>query len=74
MNISPARAKLAAVLGMLGSAHEGEALAAARMAERMRLELGLSWAELLSERPRRRRRRRGRVRVGPDGELRGTAA
>jgi hypothetical protein len=32
---------------MLGSEHDGEALAAARMAERMRRALGLSWGELM---------------------------
>lgn len=41
------RAKLAAVLGMMGSSHDGEALAAARLAERMRREAGVSWQELL---------------------------
>ena len=42
------RDRLAAVLGMLGSAHDGEALAAARMAERMRREAGATWHELLA--------------------------
>lgn len=44
------RARLAAILGMLGSAHDGERLAAARQAEAMRRKLGLSWDEVLRER------------------------
>ena len=39
--------KLAAVLGMLGSDHDGEALAAALQAERMRRDAGWTWPELL---------------------------
>lgn len=42
------RAKLAAVLGMLGSDHDGEALAAARTAERLRREAGVTWHDLLT--------------------------
>lgn len=46
------REKLAAVLGMLGSDHDGEVLAAARQAERMRRQAGLAWADLIAaERP-----------------------
>jgi hypothetical protein len=41
------REKLAAVLGMLGSEHDGEVLAAARAAERLRAQAGATWAELL---------------------------
>jgi hypothetical protein len=41
-------AQLIAVLGMLGSAHDGEALNAARLAERTRKRLGKSWAELVN--------------------------
>jgi hypothetical protein len=41
------RDRLARVLGMLGSAHDGEALAAARQAERLRAEAGLTWGEIL---------------------------
>jgi hypothetical protein len=41
------RERLARVLGMLGSAHDGEALAAARQAERLRAEAGLTWAEIV---------------------------
>jgi hypothetical protein len=50
------RPRLARVLGMLGSSHDGEALAAARQAERLRAEAGLSWGEILLPRlpaPRR---------------------
>jgi hypothetical protein len=47
MNGLATRDRLAAVLGMLGSAHDGEALAAARHAERIRRELGLTWGELM---------------------------
>lgn len=41
------RAKLARVLGMLGSAHDGEIVAAARQAERLRVDAGLTWPEIL---------------------------
>ena len=40
-------AKIAKILGMLGSAHEGERLAAAAMAEKERQRLGLSWEQLI---------------------------
>jgi hypothetical protein len=46
--LAPSYDRLVAVLGMMGSEHDGEALAAARMAERMRRAMGLTWAELLS--------------------------
>jgi hypothetical protein len=36
---------------MLGSAHDGEALAAARAAERLRRDAGLSWAEIIEPTP-----------------------
>jgi hypothetical protein len=42
------RAKLAAVLGMLGSDHDGEVLAAARMAERIRRDAGITWLEVIA--------------------------
>ena len=48
--MSPAmldRERLARVLGMLGSAHDGEALAAARRAERLRAEAGVTWLDIL---------------------------
>ena len=39
--------RLAKLLGMLGSAHDGEALAAARQAERLRAEAGLTWPQII---------------------------
>ena len=48
--MSPAmldRERLARVLGMLGSAHDGEALAAARQAEHLRSEARLTWLDIL---------------------------
>lgn len=39
--------RLAAVLGMMGSDHDGEVLSAARMAEKLRREAGVTWHELL---------------------------
>jgi hypothetical protein len=42
------RPQLARILGMLGSTHDGEALAAGRRAERMRAAAGTTWFELLS--------------------------
>ncbi len=47
VNAALERQKLAAVLGMLGSAHEGEILAAARQAERLRRQAGTTWGDLL---------------------------
>ena len=41
------RGRLAKLLGMLGSRHDGEALAAARQAERLRADAGLTWPEIL---------------------------
>lgn len=43
------RETLARVLGLLGSSFDTEALAAARMAERLRLASGLTWQDLLSD-------------------------
>jgi hypothetical protein len=40
--------QLAGVLGMMGSAHDGEVLNAARMAERLRKKLDKTWPVLLS--------------------------
>ncbi len=40
--------RLAAILGMLGSAHDGEILAAAKAAEAERKRLGATWRQLLS--------------------------
>jgi hypothetical protein len=45
------RDHLAKILGMLGSAHDGEVIAAARQAERIRREAGATWRELLSPAP-----------------------
>ena len=50
--------KLAAVLGMLGSDHDGEIVAAARQAERLRRTAGLTWADIIMpafQAPTRRR-------------------
>jgi hypothetical protein len=41
------RLRLAAILGMLGSEHQGERAAAALQAEAFRRKHGLTWAELL---------------------------
>ncbi len=41
------RQRLARVCGLFGSDHDGEVLAAARQAEKIRKKLGLTWAELL---------------------------
>src|SRR5689334_15640802 len=45
--LTPPLAKLAHTLGLLGSKFDGEALAAARAAERQRLAMGTTWPELL---------------------------
>lgn len=42
--------RIAALLGMIGSFSDGEALNSARHAERIRSEMGVSWAELLNVR------------------------
>ena len=41
------RRRLAAILGMLGSAHPGERAAAALQAEAFRQKHGMTWAELV---------------------------
>src|SRR5947207_6671053 len=41
------RDRLAKLLGMMGSAHDGEVVAAARQAERLRADAGLTWPEIL---------------------------
>jgi len=46
--------RLARVCGLLGSEHDGEALAAARQAEKIRKKVGLTWEELLVPSPRQR--------------------
>jgi hypothetical protein len=45
------RDRLAKLLGMLGSAHDGEALAAARQAERLRADAGLTWHQIVASAP-----------------------
>ena len=47
MGAAVSRDRLAGILGMLGSNHDGEAVAAARAAERLRRELGTTWQDLL---------------------------
>jgi hypothetical protein len=39
--------RLARVCGLFGSEHDGEALAAARQAEKIRKKLGVTWEERL---------------------------
>ncbi len=41
------RERLAKLLGMMGSAHDGEVVAAARQAERLRAEAGLTWVDIV---------------------------
>ena len=41
------RERLSKLLGMLGSSHDGEVVAAARQAERLRAEAGLTWGEIV---------------------------
>ena len=41
------RERLAKLLGMMGSAHDGEVVAAARQAERLRADAGPTWPEIL---------------------------
>ena len=41
------RNRLAKLLCMMGSNHDGEVLAAARQAERLRADAGLTWPEIL---------------------------
>ena len=48
------RQRLARVCGLFGSEHDGEALAAARQAEKLRKKVGLTWEELLVPSPRPR--------------------
>ena len=48
------RRRLARVCGLLGSDHDGEVLAAARQAEKIRKKVGLTWEELLAPSTRRR--------------------
>src|SRR3954464_5981760 len=48
------RQRLARICGLFGSDHDGEALAAARQAEKLRQKVGLTWEELLVPSIRRR--------------------
>jgi hypothetical protein len=41
------RGRLAKLLGMLGSDHDGEVVAAAKQAERLRRKAGITWAEIV---------------------------
>jgi hypothetical protein len=41
------KAKLAKILGMLGSAYEGERANAAKLASKLLREAGMTWADLL---------------------------
>jgi hypothetical protein len=43
------RRRLARVLGMLGSGHDGEVLAAGRLVERLRQQAGATWDEILGQ-------------------------
>jgi hypothetical protein len=45
------RDRLARLLGMVGSAHDGEALNAARLADKVVRSLGLTWTEVLAPSP-----------------------
>lgn len=45
------RVRLVKVLGMLGSRHDGEVLAAARLAQYMLGQAKMSWADLLNVKP-----------------------
>lgn len=51
MNAIVDRERIARVLGMLGSDHDGEVLAAARQAERLRRAARLTWPELIAGTP-----------------------
>jgi hypothetical protein len=42
------RIKLTKMLGLLGSEHDGEVLNAARQVERLRTEIGATWADLIA--------------------------
>jgi hypothetical protein len=44
------RGRLTKILGMLGSSHDGEVVAAGRMADALVRSAGLTWPEILSER------------------------
>ena len=59
------RQRLAKLLGMMGSAHDGEVVAAARQAERLRADAGLTWHDIvLPALPAPRPQRRGAMTLG----------
>ena len=59
------RARLAKLLGMMGSTHDGEVVAAARQAERLRADAGLTWHDIvLPALPSPRPQRRGAMTLG----------
>jgi hypothetical protein len=66
MNAAPLdRDRLAKLLGMMGSTHDGEVVAAARQAERLRADAGLTWHEIvLPALPSPRPQRRGAMTLG----------
>ena len=66
MNAAPLdRDRLAKLLGMMGSAHDGEVVAAARQAERLRADAGLTWHDIvLPALPSPRPQRRGAMTLG----------
>jgi hypothetical protein len=43
------RDRLARLLGMVGSTHDGEALNAARLADKLVRQMGVSWSEILAD-------------------------
>jgi len=53
---SPERAKLIGILGMLGSAHDGERAAAGLLATRMLRDRGITWSDLIGQPETSRRR------------------
>lgn len=72
--------KFVRIVGMLGSAHDGEVVAAARQASRMLSEARVSWSEVIKSPPiikdvyqreymrRRREAARGGGTAGPGGD------
>jgi hypothetical protein len=74
MNPVVPRERLARVLGMLGSEHDGEALAAARAAEMIRRQMGATWSELLTEPPPPSKPHRPTYRASPARTWRDTCA
>ena len=55
----PERARLVNILGMLGSAHDGERASAALLATRMVRDRGITWADLIGQPETSRRREDG---------------